>query len=61
MGLRPTHTDESPFLAPIDCKGFMRDFRRSVITFHAKVLARHRKLRLGAMSSSKTLHPVLIS
>jgi hypothetical protein len=31
MGLRPTHRDESPFLAPIDSKWVMRDFRRSVI------------------------------
>jgi hypothetical protein len=31
MGLRPTHTDESPFLAPIDSKRVMHDFRRSVV------------------------------
>jgi hypothetical protein len=30
MGLRPTHRDESPFLAPIDSKRVMRDFRRSL-------------------------------
>jgi hypothetical protein len=30
MGLRPTHRDESPFLATIDSKRVMRDFRRSV-------------------------------
>jgi hypothetical protein len=31
MCLRPTHGDESLFLAPIDSKWVMRDFRRSVI------------------------------
>jgi hypothetical protein len=37
MGLRPTHRDESPTLAPTDYKWFIRDFRRSVIGIYRQL------------------------
>jgi hypothetical protein len=37
MGLRPTHRDESPVLAPTDSKWVICDFRRIVIRIYRKL------------------------
>jgi hypothetical protein len=55
MGLRPTCRDESPFLAPIDSKWVMRDFRRSVMG--SRVISHQTSLRRDADASKQVGEP----
>jgi len=55
MGLPPTHRDESPFLATIDSKRVMRDFRRSVMGIISKV----RLERLNACGAYRKCLPCI--